>query len=92
MKGENKVSLQGEEGKCFNRVLPATLSTHGNAPSASMVTPSLSGEDECREPQIAEDEMEGTQMPSVSWQPRGGHSNEVHHHCDDSLGIIMLVH
>lgn len=75
---------EGQKGKCFNSVLLATLSTHGDASSAPMMAPSLSGEDKGREPEIAEDEMQRGQMASILGQAWGEHSNEVYHHCYDS--------
>lgn len=86
-----RVSLQGEKGECFHRVLLATLSTRRDAESTSMVAPSLSGKDERREPEVAEDEVERRQMPSVSRQPWSDHSNEINHHRYNSLGYYMLV-
>jgi hypothetical protein len=82
---KKRVNLQGQKGKCFNSVLLATLSTHGDASSAPMMAPSLSGEDKGREPEIAEDEMQRGQMASILGQAWGEHSNEVYHHCYDSL-------
>lgn len=75
---------EGKEGECFNCMLAATEPRSGDRISASMVAPILSGKDERREPEIAEDEMQRRHYTAIlgyAWQNR---SNKVHNHCYDS--------
>jgi len=56
---------KGKEVECFNCVLPATEPISGDRNMASIVAPVLGGKDECREPEITEDEMHRCHKASI---------------------------
>lgn len=75
---------ESNEKPCLNCMLLATVTGGRERIAASVVTPAQRSKDECRKPQVAEDEMQRCQESPILGEAWRNGSDKINNHGNDS--------